>query len=239
MGKIDPRAQLTAEDYLYLYWFAQMSAGHGLNYEDFQPTESLICSYNDCIDDWNARFEQNRVYLEKPVDWDIARKKTDYFKRMLQAGHEFEVWVCQEFAKYGIDLGIFMDEAGQYSGENEFGLEIKHDMRLAETGNIYIEYQERLRADLPWTESGILKNDNTRYWIIGSVQEYYIFRKEDLCSLYYKLLNNPKGIRGCWFVEEKKNGTSKGFIMSRARAQELCIAVSVEGFVKNLNVHNR
>ena len=40
----------------------------------------------------------------------------------------------------GIDLKNYLDEKGQYTGENEFGLEIKHDTMLVQTGNLYIEY---------------------------------------------------------------------------------------------------
>lgn len=33
----------------------------------------------------------------------------------------------------------------QYSGESKLGVEIKYDKKLCETGNVYIEYQERMK----------------------------------------------------------------------------------------------
>lgn len=126
MRIINPRERLSPEDYLYLFWFEKISSGAEIDYADFQPTESLIYRYNDYVKTWNDRFLADPIHYEKPVDWDVSRKKTPYFKGKLQAGHEFEVWVEQEFAKYGVELGSFFDEEGQYSGENEFGLEIKH-----------------------------------------------------------------------------------------------------------------
>lgn len=234
MRKIDPRAKLTPEDYLHLFWFDKLPDNMEDEYLKFQPTESLINRYNEYVQRWERRFTDDPVHYEKPVDWDLDREKTAYFKEMLQAGHEFEVWVEKEFAKYGIDLGNYLDENGQYAGENEFGLEIKHDMKLAETGNIYIEYQERLRNTNDWVNSGILKEDNTKYWIIGSPAEYYIMKKSDLISIYNSLCFNPYGVPGCWFVKEKANQTSKGFTVDRAKSNEIAVATGIEQFIAHL-----
>ncbi len=231
MKPINPRGNLSPEDCLYLYWFAQIKDDIKIKYEDFLPSESLINSYNDYLQKWIEDFRADPVRYQKTVDWDVSRKKTDYFREKLQAGHAFEVWVGREFQKYGVDLGSYLDEKGQYSGENAFGIEIKHDMKLSNTGNLYIEYQERLRNELPWTDSGILKDDNTKYWIIGGKEEYYIFYKQTLRSLYDQL-RNGKRIYGCRFADELANGTSKGFLMNRKKAKELCLATSIEKFLR-------
>lgn len=235
MKHINPRDRLTPEDHLYLYWFDNFTRKVKIEYKDFQPTESMIYRYNEYIKKWIDSFTNDRVHYEKAVDWDIERKKTDYFKEKLQAGHEFEVWVEQEFNKENIEIGSFLDEEGQYSGENKFGIEIKHDMKLAETGNIYIEYQERLENSKKWVNSGVLKEDNTSYWIIGSPKEYYIFKKGDLVNLYTAIIVPNKKVQGCKLVAEKENQTSKGFIMDRKKAKELCIAESISYFAKKIN----
>lgn len=235
MGIINPRDRLSPEDYLYLFWFEKISRGVEMEYNEFQPTESMINRFNDYIKKWTDNFFDDPIHFEKPIDWDVKRKKTPYFKEKLQAGHEFEVWVEQEFLKQGVKLGNFYDENGQYTGENEFGLEIKHDMKLAETGNIYIEYQERLKNTFPWTSSGILKEDNTKYWIIGSSSEYYIFLKRDLYELYQSLLKSPLMIHGCRFVNEIVNRTSKGFIISRDKAKEICFANTISDFLSKID----
>ena len=235
MKEINPRERLTPEEHLFLFWFENSTREVKIEYENFQPTESLIKRYNAYIKKWSETFSNDRVHYEKSVDWDIDRQKTEYFKGKLQAGHEFEVWVEQEFEKESIDLGSFFDEQGQYAGENNFGIEIKHDMKLAETGNIYIEYQERLKNSMNWVNSGVLKDDNTIYWIIGSPKEYYIFSKADLKKLYESIIVPNARINGCKLVAEKENQTSKGFIMSRQKAKEICIAESISDFVRKLN----
>ena len=135
MGIINPRERLSAEDYLYLFWFEKIIRGAEIEYDEFQPTESMINHFNAYVKKWTEDFYHDPVHFEKPVDWDVERKKTPYFKEKLKAGHKFEVWAEQEFKKQGVQLGNFYDKNGQYSGENAFGLEIKHDMKLEETGN--------------------------------------------------------------------------------------------------------
>ncbi len=235
MGEINPRDKLSSEDYLYLYWFEKITDGVEIEYDKFQPTESMINRFNAYIQEWNKRFASDRIHYEKPVDWDVDRQKTGYFKDKLQVGHEFEIWVEEQFMAAGIDLKNYLDEKGQYTGENEFGLEIKHDTMLVQTGNLYIEYEERLKKNNNWVRSGILKDDNTKYWIIGSFNEYYFFYKKDLCDIYAKLLQNPNGYTGCRFVREKTNGTSKGFIINREMANNICIAKSISEFINKLS----
>lgn len=231
MRKLDPRGALSPEDYLHLYWFDRCSEDMERGYADFLPTESMINRYNAFMEQWERRFAEDPARYHKSVDWDLDRKKTPYFLQKLQSGHEFEVWVEEEFRRNGVELGFYTDEQGQYAGENQFGLEIKHDMRLAETGNLYIEYQERLTRSGPWVDSGVLKEDNARYWLIGSPAEYYIFRKSDLVALYRELRDSPTGVRGCSFAQERTNGTSKGFLVSRQRAREIALARSIDAFV--------
>jgi uncharacterized protein YaaR (DUF327 family) len=81
MKEINSRDRLTPEDYLFLYWFENSTREKKIEYKDFQPTESLIKRYNDYIKEWVESFNNDRVHFEKPIDWDLDRKKTDYFKK--------------------------------------------------------------------------------------------------------------------------------------------------------------
>ena len=235
MKQLDPYGKLSPEDYLHLYWFAACSENMEEGYANFQPTESMIKEYNAFMQQWLKQFSEHPDRYQKAVDWDLDRSKTPYFLQKLQSGHVFEVWVDEEFRRNGVELHLFMDKNGQWTGENEFGLEIKHDMMLEKTGNLYIEYQERLKQTQKWVDSGILKEDNTRYWIIGSPKEYYIFQKQTLLSLYHKLLQANVVVDGCRFAEEKANRTSKGFLISREVAKEIALSQSIEQFVKETN----
>ncbi|MBR1592941.1 MAG: hypothetical protein IJ666_08015 [Ruminococcus sp.] len=231
---INSRKKLSPEEHITLYWYSLAVEGANLKYEDFRITESLINRFNKYMSDWSRNFQNNPARFEKPVDWDIQRPKTEYFSNQLQKGHEFEVWAEEEFKKYGIDIGSYNDEKGQFSGENKAGIEIKHDMRFKETGNLYIEYKERLRSSQPWVNGGILKDDNTKYWLIGDTNRYFIFEKQALIGIYQRLANNET-VSGCKMTAEKQNGTSMGFIMNMQASRKILFAGSIDEFVRKTN----
>ena len=116
---------------------------------------------------------------------------------------------------------MFYGKNQQYrQGETAAGIEIKCDMKLQETGNVYIEYQERITKDGEWVDSGILKKDETRYFLIGTVEKFYILPRTKLQSYYNRLV--------------KEHLTSKGFIMSKRRAEQDSFTVEeVVNILKN------
>lgn len=233
MNPIKVYSKLSPLDHLYLYWYSQIVEKQICSYDEFLPSESLIERYNSFVEQWEINFEKDPSHYEKTVDWDKDRKKTDYFKNKLQMGYQFEIWVGKLFKENGVDLGLYYDKDGQYSGENRCHIEIKHDMKLRETGNLYIEYMERLHSYDNWTKSGILKEDDCQYWLIGSFEEYYIFKKQTLIDIYNSLNRGNCTIPKCRFVGEKYNLTSKGYLLPRSAAKEYCISASIEDFIKN------
>lgn len=71
-------------------------------------------------------------------------------------------------------------------GENKQGIEIKLDLRMTSTGNVSIEVAEKSRADMPnWTNSGIMRNDNSWLYIQGNYDTVFIFDKKLLLRLYH------------------------------------------------------
>lgn len=119
-------------------------------------------------------------------------------------------------------------------GETAAGIEIKCDMKLQETGNVYIEYQERITKDGEWVDSGILKKDETRYFLIGTVEKFYILPRTKLQSYYNRLVKYGEKLSGMRLVEEKEHQTSKGFIMSKRRAEQDSLTVEeVVNILKN------
>ena len=235
---IDLQRNLSAEEHLLLYWYSVMVENSNVGYENFRITESLIMRFNRYMHNWRTEFYNNPADFEKPVDWDRTRTKTEYFRQQLAKGHEFEIWAQGEFKRYGLDIGGYNSEKGQFTGENKFGIEIKYDMRMNETGNIYIEYSERLKSSQNWIKSGILKDDNTKYWLVGNESKYFIFQKQTLLNVYSRLLNNQK-VAECRMVEEKLNGTSKGFIMSVSFAGNIAFADSIGEFVRKADFSDK
>lgn len=201
---------LTAIDRLHLYWFTKVVKSNNKGYDEFQPTQSVIDEYNQYLDRWQ---NEHKDKLGAPVYWDKSRKnETAYFKKQLTTGHKFEEWVNAKFKAKKCDLGFFTDEQGQFHGENKQGVEIKRDAKFAETGNVYIEYNERLTSDGKWVNSGILKRDNTKFWIIGTEDKYVIFEKNKLKEIYESLVKNGDN-QSYHRVHERAHDTSRGFLI--------------------------
>ena len=131
-----------------------------------------------------------------------AKSKSSY-----QDGLEFQDFVCSQLAKHAIVLQNLGSKRYQYNvGENLQGFEIKLDNNCTSTGRLSIEVFEKSRNDqaLPWTKSGILRNDNTWLYIQGNYQVLYIFAKRFLLNYY----ESKKHFQN--FVIEK-HGTVKTF----------------------------
>lgn len=225
---IDCEQRLTAEEHFYLFTYYQIVNRRKIRYSGFHIHENLVDQYNDLAsdekEDIEMRVSQNPSYpqfivafnqepwkYEKPVLWN-DRDHSDYFIEQLEASHSFEVFIDCEFKKRGIDIGLYYGRDAQYSGESDAGIEIKYDKRSRETNNFYIEYQERMWNNSPWVDSGILKDDNSRFFLYGTMSGYVIFERGILLD-YYEQLMDGKRIPGIILVREQQHQTSKGFIL--------------------------
>lgn len=230
-NRIDFERKLSFNEHMLLYFYDRICNGSTAGYEEWILKESLINAYNDD----NRRDSQERLdaalgefateiarmqrqyndrpwEVEKPVIW-CDRDRDEYYIRNLTDSHRFEVYAESEFLKYGLDIGLFYGRNEQYEmGETRAGIEIKCDKRSVETGNYYFEYQERLNPSLDWTNSGILKNDNTRYYFYGVIGNYSIFPRSAIWEYYRRLVLDGEQIRGC-SIKEIRRGTSKGFVV--------------------------
>lgn len=83
--------------------------------------------------------------------------------------------------KLGWSINLYTSRKYQIEkGESASGIEIKNDKKMATTGNLYIELEERHSTDKPFVKSGILRDDNTTFWIIGDYDTAYMFVKSQL-----------------------------------------------------------
>ncbi|MFW6025893.1 MAG: hypothetical protein ACOCRX_06075, partial [Candidatus Woesearchaeota archaeon] len=176
---------------------------------------------NDKINKWYTSNKINYTYFKnnfgvhstykpKVVHWN-DRKKDKYFEEMLQKAHEYQEHIKEIFSEKGVELLFYQTKKGQYeTGETVQGIEIKYDMKYEKTNNLYIEYEERCNKDIKtWTKSGILKDDNTNFFLIGNLDTFWIFKKDKLIQIYNKAKNGEKICEGFRFV---KIDTSRGFI---------------------------
>lgn len=135
---------------------------------------------------------------------------TEYYKEKLEAGLEYQDFIADQLRKSDpcIILGAYTSRKWQNEhGESSSGIEIKHDMRMKGTGNLYFEVAEKSREDMPeYTPSGIMRDDNTWLYLIGDYEQAFLFSKQQLKALYAdKQRYRMRGIR------ERQTPTSVGF----------------------------
>lgn len=104
-----------------------------------------------------------------------------------QEGLEFQDFVCSRLAKQGIILQNFSSKKYQIDiGENLQGFEIKLDSQCTKYGRLSIEVAEKSRDDglLSWSDSGIMRNDNSWLYIQGNYEVLFVFSKSWLHRLF-------------------------------------------------------
>ena len=165
---------------------------------------NFISTTNLQIEEYIDNFQNEPWKYVKPIIWS-DRNKENYYINNLTDSHRFEVYVEHLFEEQGIDIGLYYGKDEQYNkGESKLGIEIKNDKESLNTGNLYIEYKERISENGKWIESGILKDDNTIYWAIGTYENLFFIKKSIL-----KNKMDDKNIKHVF----AKRGTSRGFII--------------------------
>jgi hypothetical protein len=143
-----------------------------------------------------------------------------YREEQMKEGQEYQDFVCQQLLfKLGFPIVQYCSKKYQYEvGESACGFEIKHDKRLKETGNLYIEIAEKSKpSNEEYISSGIYRDDNSWLYLIGNYEKIYIFGKRHLRKIY----EDPKREKTLKRIEIP---TSKGFLLSAKFAEEsLCI----------------
>jgi hypothetical protein len=130
--------------------------------------------------------------------------RKDIYAQRLENGNEYQDYICNELSKHGIIIQNYCSQKYQHKGENRQGLEIKLDRKFRSTGNLYIEIAEKSNPDREYyTESGIYRKDNSRWYGIGDYQTFYWFSKQQLRCLWDK--------KASWLVEFQPTPTSQGF----------------------------
>lgn len=223
-------------------WGYLSAIGQGQGFEDFIMSERLINQFNAHIRDSQIQVRLEQVLrreadtvrgllntfrtkpwtVVKPVVWN-SNLGNGYFIKNLTLSHRFEIYIDCMFRQQGLDIGLYYGRDQQYSGENAAGIEIKRDMMAASTGNLYIEYAERHHADGGrWVDSGILKTDNSQFFLMGDIGRYYVLRKADLLALYRALTDTPprpvpQGVRRT----KARRDTSLGFLIPAQTAKTM------------------
>ena len=97
-------------------------------------------------------------------------------------------------------------------GENDACIEVKRDGKFRKTGNLYVETSEKTKeSNRYFVKSGILRIDNSVWWIEGDEKLAWLFYKKDLILIHEEL---PMA----------SNPTSKGRLLTTSKADKLCVA---------------
>lgn len=189
-----------------------MSARMAFNeYFDKEPDKwEFVLEYKDdekACQDVKKQLSQNATSQEDDLyGWEWRQAHT---LRTLNEGHKLETYLDYQLKKeYGIDIGLIYDRNGQTKGETKVGIECKNDLKSVETGNCYIElYESRKDATKQqlinagvkeedivqsrlcnnyMVKSGLLKNDNTKFFVFGPKERMFIIRRDVLLDYYYR-----------------------------------------------------
>lgn len=105
----------------------------------------------------------------------------------------------------------------QYTkGESQEGIEIKFDKWIPKSNRISIEVGEKTSLRCPvFSPSGILRNDNTKFYIQGYDDIAWMFRKSDLQKYFRE--RNP-------IIIDNNPPTIQKFYLSTVQADKLCVS---------------
>ncbi len=134
-------------------------------------------------------------------------------KDALSVGEKYQNFIADQVNKqFGYSIHFYTSKLEQYwIGESVEGFEIKLDQRCTTTGRLSIEVGEKTRLGfLGFTPSGILRRDNTKFYVQGNYAVAWIFRKSDLQKLYkeedFKIIeNNPPTIQKFYLPIRRAN----------------------------------
>lgn len=140
-----------------------------------------------------------------------------YYRDRKELAEVFERYIVSRLRHRGVAIARHTTKAGQYKfGDTTAGIEIKFDMELARTGNLYIEVDEKTDpSNKAFTRSGIFTSSSMKWYLIGNYRECYLFSRTALLEEHKTAKIIPNRTR-----------TGHGFLLPRLRAD----AIAVEAF---------
>lgn len=143
----------------------------------------------------------------------------DYRRSKIETGQLFQDFVTRYmWEKHKVAVNQFTSERYQkLVGESATGIEIKHDEKFLSTGNLWIETGEKARPRQgDYYPSGIYRNDNTRYYLIGDYDTLFLFEKK-------RLIEAERS--GRYRTIENGTRTSIGFLLPSMPARAMAMIV--------------
>lgn len=236
---LDKNSDPSKLETILLYFYSTISGLQVINLTSSEPpvfdinrssiTTALIDSFNQFISVPEQK-EKLISFIEKPQniilfnklqqqpDYDISLpliiddrfyKKNPYFIQNLNNSHQCELLVSSAFYEKGVDMGLFKTLDDQYRGESSIGVEVKADNRAADTGNLYIEVDEKSnQKNSNFIPSGINKTDNTRWFA------FVIDNRTNIIFLDASKVHDLIATQALRYVSENFHNTSHGYLLN-------------------------
>ena len=105
----------------------------------------------------------------------------------LALGEAYQEFVAKElWEQRGVGIHFYRTRREQYEiGESEEGYEVKLDARCRDTRRLSIEVAEKSSLHRrEFTPSGIMRRDNTVYYVQGHWEKFWVFLKMELVGWY-------------------------------------------------------
>lgn len=128
----------------------------------------------------------------------------EYYKSNFEEALVYQDYVSDMLRiHYGIFLGLYGSRKYQFDkGESASGIEIKHDKKYAEKGNLFIEVAEKTNPrNQEYIPSGIMRDDNCWLYLIGNYDEAFLFSKRQLQEICSDSKREYRRKHGIWRYE--------------------------------------
>jgi hypothetical protein len=144
---------------------------------------------------------------------------SDYYAEQLARAEAWERYIVARLTREGIPIVRHETKHAQISyGDVRIGpdhVELKLDRNFVKTGNLFIEVEEKRRAEqATWIASGIYASSEARWYGVGDYRDFFLFNREAL-----RQVARPERIITI------DRGTSRGFLMQSAERLDLAVRV--------------
>ena len=142
------------------------------------------------------------------MSMEMSVAEQERYVKSLEKGQVYQDYVVAMLIKHkGIVLSNFSSLLFQYGiGEGYQGFEIKLDLPSKETGRLLIETGRRSSVNDDWKDSGIYRNDNAEFYIVGNYGFFYLFDVKVL-----RRIEKSKN-----FFREDSSDTGKWFLLEQS-----------------------
>jgi hypothetical protein len=142
---------------------------------------------------------------------------SDYYAEQLALAEAWERYIVARLRREGIPAERHTTKEAQIGlGDMRIGpdhVELKLDQKFVETGNLFIEVNEKRRPEQEhWTASGIFASSCARWYGVGDYRDWFLFERVALRQLV-----RPERIITI------KRATSQGFLLRPAERVALMV----------------